>query len=512
MRTSSPKLDLLAATAATGAKVLSWAVAAAVVYRQLGEAAFAVLAMTRATLGLLNYTTFGLGPALTRMVAEAELGGDLSASRGLTARGPDESDARELADRRAVSPRLAEEAPPQGASVEVLSYANPRTIGDAGAGHLPRHRRGSPASLLRTTRALVQTLAVVAMVGVIAYSLHYSTIHFVPPNADEPDSITLCAFWLGLGMIFRLMADTVGGASQAMGYLAEDQGFAAAGDVAWIVLLILFSLGGEPMPLGIVAFWFCIGGVVAYAGRSRLSRQCVDYVRRWNLGPLQLNDWARGRPPFDVAAARQLLGYGGLVTLGSAADFLYAPVDYFILNRLVDPLAPAVYAPAVQIDAAVLVLVSAVATVALPGAARLAAAGDLRGVRRGYLRGSLLAGAAALAIAIPAWLLSPYVFELWLGNDLPATRAILPLILCHTVLGSAAGVGRATLVALGKAKAYAVVVLLGGLLNVALSLWFVRLGWGIQGVVLGTVASVAARCLIALPLLVWSATRDGKAD
>ena len=30
--------------------------------------------MTRATLGLLNYTTFGLGPALTRIVAEAERG------------------------------------------------------------------------------------------------------------------------------------------------------------------------------------------------------------------------------------------------------------------------------------------------------------------------------------------------------------------------------------------------------------------------------------------------------
>ena len=214
---------------------------------------------------------------------------------------------------------------------------------------------------------------------------------------------------------------------------------------------------------------------------------------------------ARARPSF--AAARRLLAYGGLVTLGSAADFLYAPIDYFILNRLVDPLAPAVYAPAVQIDAAILVLVSAVATVALPKAARLAAAGDHAAVWHGYIKGSLLAGAAATVIALPAWYLSPHLFSLWLGDDLPATRAILPLILLHTILGSAAGVGRATLVAVGYARSYAVVVLLGGALNVALSLWFVHLGWGIAGVVFGTVISVAARCLVAMPLMVRRATR-----
>ncbi|MEM7806697.1 MAG: hypothetical protein AAF561_01130, partial [Planctomycetota bacterium] len=166
-----------------------------------------------------------------------------------------------------------------------------------------------------------------------------------------------------------------------------------------------------------------------------------------------------------------------------------------------------VYAPAVQIDAAILVLVSAVATVALPSAARLAAAGDMAGVWRGYLRGSLLAGGIATAIALPAWLLSPWVYTLWLGDDLPATRAILPLVLVHTILGSAAGVGRATLVAVGQAKSYAVVVLVGGLVNVGLSLLFVHLGLGITGVVLGTVLSVGLRCLVALPILVRVATR-----
>ena len=87
-----------------------------------------------------------------------------------------------------------------------------------------------------------------------------------------------------------------------------------------------------------------------------------------------------------------------------------------------------------------------------PRSRRLAAAGDRVGVWRSYVHGSLLAGGAATAIALPAWWLSPKVYTLWLGDDLPATRAILPLVLLHTILGTAAGVGRATLVAVGRAR------------------------------------------------------------
>ena len=94
------------------------------------------------------------------------------------------------------------------------------------------------------------------------------------------------------------------------------------------------------------------------------------------------------------------------------------------------------------------------------------------------------------------------MFGLWLGSDLPDTRAILPLVLLHTVIGARAGVGRATLIAVGRAGAYAASVLVGGLVNVALSLTFVALGWGLKGVILGTVISVSLRCLIWMPWFV----------
>jgi O-antigen/teichoic acid export membrane protein len=541
---------MFAASAATGMKVLSWAVAAAVVYRQLGEAAFAVLAMTRATLGLLNYTTFGLGPALTRLVAEAERTPDegevsvnrgptvrrsdeldrddeprlqersseasvleeesksteppgssdlrtvgsrltdadqpTSASRGLTARRSDH--AAEARDRRAARPRLGD---------QVLDYAKPEDALPPMKTVLPPLHPESPARAMQTTEFIVLPLCLIGMVLVCFYANGYDRLHdLAEPRARWAEQLAFFVGFLGFGLLTRLAGDAVAGASHGMQRVAADQIRAAACDALWVLLCLGTALvwSDQDDILIAIAFYFAATGLLSFLWRKALAGLLTDAGRLWFPKP-------------SPAISKKLLAYGGLVTLGSAADFLYAPIDYFILNRLVDPLAPAVYAPAVQIDAAILVLVSAVATVALPNVARLAAAKDHRGIRRAYLRGSLVAGAAATGIGLAAWGLSPWVFQLWLGDDLPATRAILPLILLHTVLGSAAGVGRATLIATGHAGQYAVMVLIGGAINVGLSLWFVRLGWGIEGVVLGTVASVGLRCLIATPWLVWRMTR-----
>jgi O-antigen/teichoic acid export membrane protein len=247
-------------------------------------------------------------------------------------------------------------------------------------------------------------------------------------------------------------------------------------------------------PLLQIAVAFAVTGLIGLTVRRWLAWNSVD---------------GRGRQRWNPTAARRLLATGGLVTLASLADFLYAPIDYVILNRLVDPLAPAVYGAAVQVDAAILILTVAIATVALPNAARLHAAGDHTGVRRAYVRGSLLAAGVASGAGLIAWLVAPLAFELWLGSAVPASVAILPWVLVHTVLGSAAGVGRATLIGIGRTGTYALIVLLGGLLNVGLSLLFVAMGMGIRGVILGTILSVAARCLVAMPWLVWRSTRVG---
>ncbi|MGA2233107.1 MAG: hypothetical protein ABSH22_19570, partial [Tepidisphaeraceae bacterium] len=61
--------EIIAAYLASGSRVVSWVFVTAVVYRWLGADLFAVLALVRTTIGLLNYTTLGLAPAMVRMLS-----------------------------------------------------------------------------------------------------------------------------------------------------------------------------------------------------------------------------------------------------------------------------------------------------------------------------------------------------------------------------------------------------------------------------------------------------------
>ena len=62
--------DVLSAYAASAAKILSWVTVSGLVYRYIGRTEFAVLALIRGTIGILNYTTLGLSPAMIRLMAE----------------------------------------------------------------------------------------------------------------------------------------------------------------------------------------------------------------------------------------------------------------------------------------------------------------------------------------------------------------------------------------------------------------------------------------------------------
>jgi O-antigen/teichoic acid export membrane protein len=77
-------VDLLAAYAATIAKVVAWAAVSALLYRHAGRDAFATFALVRATLGILNYVTLGLAPALLHRLPALDAS-DPSAARATLA-------------------------------------------------------------------------------------------------------------------------------------------------------------------------------------------------------------------------------------------------------------------------------------------------------------------------------------------------------------------------------------------------------------------------------------------
>jgi O-antigen/teichoic acid export membrane protein len=196
---------------------------------------------------------------------------------------------------------------------------------------------------------------------------------------------------------------------------------------------------------------------------------------------------------------RSLLGFGLAVTVAQAADFLYAPTDYLLIDWLIDTRSVAVYAPAIQLDAGLAVIGSGLATVLLPRAAVAHAAGEVAQLHRYYVRGTLATVALVAPCALAVWLASPWIFRLWLGDEMRATQAILPLVLLHNLVGNSGFVGRSVLLAMGRTRAFAASVLAAALLNVAASYTFVMMGLGLRGIVLGTIVAVCARCLLWMP-------------
>src|SRR5690348_7056317 len=71
---STMRWDVGWAYVAAGARIGAAAVVAGVLYRFAGAAEFAMLAMVRGTIGILNYTSLGLAPAMVRLLAEARHG------------------------------------------------------------------------------------------------------------------------------------------------------------------------------------------------------------------------------------------------------------------------------------------------------------------------------------------------------------------------------------------------------------------------------------------------------
>jgi len=422
--------DLLSAYVLTGARVASWIIITALVFRLLGREAFALLALLRATVGLLNYTSLGLAAAVIQRSAQHV--------------------------------------------------------------HQPSQTSRIYAS------AWVVALVGLALGGLILaiYLLGLPVLHRLPAQTWLPAARQLLLA-LGVGVLLRLASDAPAAMLQTRGRISLDNLMAAGAELSWPVMAAVALYLKAELPL--VGWTFAAaGGLLLLARHGAVRILLAEPGFRWQA--------------VDRRLALGLLQTGVLVATAQLADFLYAPTDYILINWLIDPAAVAIYAPAIQIDAALLLSVGAIAAVLLPRSALAHAASDVSLLRRYYLRGTLGSlGILVLASGV-TWLIAPVLLRRWLGSDLPATRQILPLVLIHSVVGGSSAVGRSILLGMGQAKALTIAALASGLANVLLSLVFVAaFGWGLQGIVLGTILAVSGRCLAWMPWYVLRCLR-GRID
>lgn len=455
---STMRRDIVSAYVAVGAKIAAWAIVSAIVF-QAGDAQFALLTLVRSTLGLLTYVVLGIGPAIVRMVSEA-------------------SRVRAISDDQL---RFSDPI------TQTLSYARPRIVPGA----------EDPGTTVYANGLFLAFLfAVAGMLVVNWYANHYAFFYRTHDYVNQfyADDVVI---GIGLGVLVRLISDACGALLQVRGYLWLDNLLLTIGELLWP--LMAWS-GFDPWSSGRTVI--NVAGLYAFTG-------VLILLARFMCATLA-NGWLTFRPaPIRLTILRALLSYGSIVTLAQLADFLYAPTDFILINRLLTALDATHYAPAVQIDAALLLLVGAIANVLLPKTAVAHARDDLAQIRRYYVRGTFASAAILLCAGMLVWIASPLIFRLWLQNPMFGTRAILPLVLIHTIVGGSSAVGRSILLGMGKVKPFTISVLIAGVGNVILSYVFVRyFNLGLRGIIFGTIIAVVGRCAIWMPWYVLRSLRS----
>ena len=342
----------------------------------------------------------------------------------------------------------------------------------------------SPQRLYASAVYPALLIGAVALLLLVLYSFKFDSIHKVPPTllTYAPWS----AFFVGMAMLFRLLSDIPGGWLQATHKISLDNILLMSADLAWPALTWVL-LRSTPTPLLAASIAFCI----CYFALA-LARLVAAGVHG---APIRSSPRDVDRP-----MARHLLGFGLLLTISQLSDFLYAPTDFLLINWFLTPEHLTDYSVVVQLDAGLLLLTSAVSTVLYPRASRAVAIHDVATLRRYYLRGTILTAAMLIIVGIILIIVAKPLLLIWLKTDRPGARAILPLLLLHTVIGGSIAPARAILFAADKARVFAISAVAAGVINVVISgtlLLYTDLG--LVAVITGTVVAVFIRSVIFMP-------------
>lgn len=420
--------------------MVAWAGVSAMVSRWGSGDEFAELSVVRGAMTLLTYVSLGFVPVLLRRLLEAYGGVGLADEKVMATGG--------LGYERGVD------------------VAGVRAVYSVGA-------------TLMLLVALAGALLVVgSLVGLSGAT--YSGRHFV--------------FVVGLvagGMWFRVLGDIAGAAMQSRGRLAVDNLVNAGSELAWPAGLVAWHLVSRPPG----SDWaesagaaFLLSGLLGMMLRHVLARMMVGEAASFGLS-------------LERRVVAMIAPAAAVLVVGHLADFLYAPVNQVLIAGLRSPGSVAAYAPALQIDGALLLLTSSVGAVLLPRVTGALVAGDVGTARRLYVAGTVVCGAVLAAGAGIVVVFRGPILRGWLGAEVAAEAyGVLPWVLVHTVIGGTAGIGRAVLLGAGKYRAYAGVALGFGVVNAAGAAGvLVATDWGVRGVAGVTIVTVLARCGVWMP-------------
>jgi O-antigen/teichoic acid export membrane protein len=236
------------------------------------------------------------------------------------------------------------------------------------------------------------------------------------------------------------------------------------------VLLLRFGVGLLALPIGSVA-----AGLTAAVSGLIILRVIIPGLRiRWRY--------------VSAGEARELFNWSWQLFLNNIAVVIIYQTDNLIVAGAAGLEAVTTYTLTSRLPLYAMPLIFAISDSCLPAAVELCEQGNRERMRAVYQRVLQVTSAAAFGFATIAWIFNDSFTRLWVGEQNyggSTLTLIFAFILVSRVLNQAASI---VIIGTGKLRGVVFVSLAEAALNLALSLWLVKV-YGIIGVAAGTVAA-----------------------
>ena len=206
-----------------------------------------------------------------------------------------------------------------------------------------------------------------------------------------------------------------------------------------------------------------------------------------------------GRPFVNIAGGKELLGFSAYRFLYLIANQLIFSADAVVIGAYLGPAAVAPYAIAGSLIMRGRDVVALATDSLYPAASRMDARNDRAGLKRLYTAGTTLALLLALPLCLGFILLGKQFITLWMGKEYAFSATVLAVLAIPQFTSMPQYSSALVLASMARHKTLALIALVEGIANLALSIALVR-RMGIIGVAWGTVIPHLISTGIVIPL------------
>jgi O-antigen/teichoic acid export membrane protein len=244
------------------------------------------------------------------------------------------------------------------------------------------------------------------------------------------------------------------------------------------------------LTVALTVFFLNLGfGLIGVCSAAALAN-LTDYMIRWRVAKSLLPELSIRLGMSNWASAWEFLHFSVWNMATDASRQIIYNTDAIIIGIFLAPSSIANYALAVTICNQILQLFKPMGAVFFPFFAELDAKGDKVAIQVVYLNGTKFLVSLALVVGTIGFVWADDFYQLWIGDRATSdtefkVSTIFRLIIFSTVLAASQRVGAQLLIAMGRIKLRALLIIGEALLNLALSVGLIPY-FGLVGVAVGT--------------------------